>query len=137
MKVGRPTKYNPDNNKNVITLMMEGASITEVAAFLDISRETIYDWIDEKSPRYNRDFSYTIKKGLSLSEAWWEKKGRVNLENKDFNSTLWYMNMKNRFKWADRQTIDNNINSTGLTISVNESTAREIERLNDRTDKNI
>ena len=134
---GRPTKYNPENNENVIKLMSEGASITEVAALIGVVRETIWDWCNEESPRYNKVFSNTIKEGMALSEAWWEHQGRTSLRDSKFNSTLWYMNMKNRFKWADRQINDNNITATGLTISVNESVAKEIDKLNDRTDKDI
>lgn len=46
-----------------------------------------------------------------LSEAWWEEHGRLNLHNREFNSVLWYMNMKNRFGWRDR--IDSN-HSVGM-----------------------
>jgi len=94
---GRPGKYKPAMCEQVIALMSEGASLVEVSVKLGISRQTMYRWRDS-----NEEFCYTIKRGLELSEAWWEEKGRTNLENKSFNSTLWYMNMKNRFGWKDK-----------------------------------
>ena len=52
----------------------------------------------------NKEFSDTIKMGELLCERWWKDQGRLALHDKDsFNHGLWYMNMKNRFKWHDRQ----------------------------------
>lgn len=98
MAVGRPSKYDPKFCEVVITLMREGASIVEIAYELEVCRDTIYEWIEK-----HEDFSDAIKKGRDFSEGWWCKQGRRNIHNKEFNSTLWYMNMKNRFSWKDKQ----------------------------------
>lgn len=99
---GRPmksTKDFPDNWKELIlNKMKEGASKKEIIADLNIGSQLFYDLI-----KRDEEFSNTIKRGEDLEEAWWLKKGRENLENKGFNSVLWYMNMKNRFGWKDKQ----------------------------------
>lgn len=101
-KVGRPTKYKPEMCGIVIELMAEGASKIEVMAELGIWEEAFYSYI-----RKHEDFSQAVKKGTQLSAAWWERKGRVNLENGQFSYTGWYMNMKNRFGWTDKQDVHN------------------------------
>lgn len=102
MPRGRPRKELPDNWENtLIDLMSEGASITEVRAELGIWGQDTYDRFMEE----NEDFKRAIKTGELLSKAWWEKHGRSQLSNKEFNSTLWYMNMKNRFGWRDQQQV--------------------------------
>jgi hypothetical protein len=106
-EMGRPTKYKKEMCETVLELMKEGASQQEVLAVLDISNDTFYRWKKE-----NEEFSETIKRGIQLSQAWWERKGRISLDDRQFNSTLWYMNMKNRFKWADKQEVKNEGNIT-------------------------
>jgi hypothetical protein len=105
--MARPTKYKPEMCKVVIELMKEGASQEEVCGHLDISRDTFYRWKEE-----NKEFSDTVKRGIQLSQGWWEREGRISLRDRDFSYTGWYMNMKNRFKWADKQEIKNEGNVT-------------------------
>ena len=99
-KLGRPTKYRPEMCDTLVALMGEGASITEVSAALDISRETVYDWA-----KNNPVFSDALQRGLRNSEAWWERTGRTNLEAGSFRTGLWYANMKNRFGWRDKADV--------------------------------
>ena len=104
-EVGRPSKYKLEVCTQVIALMSEGASLVEVAAEIGVCRETIWDWTNQDSDRFIEEFSYTIKKGTQLSAAWWERTGRKSLWDKEFSYTGWYMNMKNRFGWRDKQEI--------------------------------
>lgn len=101
---GRPTIYDPDICNQVIELMREGASIEEVCYELDIAKQTFYNWC-EKYP----ELMDAKKRGTDLACGWWMKQGRVNLKDRDFSSTLFYMNMKNRFKWSDKHEVDNNV----------------------------
>lgn len=107
MSSGRPTKYSPEINDECIRMMREGASIVEIAYELNVARSTIYEW-----QKNNVEFSDTIKRGTDFSEGWWMKQGRININNKDFNSTLFYMNMKNRFGWVDKPAEKNNADDT-------------------------
>lgn len=104
-KGGRPTiKLTdlPDGwKKKIVDLSKEGASIVELSVELGVSRDTFYALCDRES-----EFSDTIKICKEYCEVWWLKKGRKNLENKDFSFTGWYMNMKNRFGWRDKTEID-------------------------------
>ena len=123
MKVGRPKKQLDilpnDWYKDVLELYSKGASDVEIKAL-------IYGWLNSFSndlwDRWMKEepiFSETIKKGRMLSNSWWESNGRQNLQNKDFNYTGWYMNMKNRFGWADK-TENKNDDSINITISTDE-----------------
>lgn len=103
MTRGRPTKYNPEMLNKIQEEMSHGASLLEVSVALDIDDNTLFDWCNEDSPRYKPKFSDAIKKGVRASEAWWQREGRTSLRDKDFSYTGWYMNMKNRFGWSDKQ----------------------------------
>lgn len=116
----------------VLGLYQSGASDVEVKAYIYSERGSFSNdlwerWIDEEP-----QFSETIKAGKMLSEAWWAKSGRVNLQNKDFSYTGWYMNMKNRFGWKDRSEIE----STNTNYNI-EPTPEEAARIKEGLDKSI
>lgn len=94
----RPTKYKKEYSDKIIKLMKKGYSIAEICLELDICRQTFYNWCEK-----NHEFLDAKKKGEDFSEGWWMKQGRESLKDRDFNYTGWYMNMKNRFGWADKQ----------------------------------
>ena len=115
-KVGRPTKYKPQMCETILELMKEGASLDEVRGELDISKDTLYRWKEDYE-----DFSDSIKRGVRMSQAWWEKQGRISLRDRDFNYTGWYMNMKNRFKWSDKKEFNN---EGSITVMVDTGISR-------------
>jgi len=97
----------------VLSFYEQGASDVEVKAYIYSVRRSFSNDLWNRWMSEEPQFSETIKVGKMLSEAWWSKEGRTNLKVKDFNYTGWYMNMKNRFGWKDKQEVEQ---SGGLTI---------------------
>lgn len=122
MTAGRPTDYKEEYCETIVDLMKDGASIAEVCRELNVAKDTFYNW-KKKHPK----FSDAIKEGLSLSQGWWEMKGRTGLDG-SVNSTMWFMNMKNRFgkikpdtqeediTWRDKQEVEAKVEAN-LTFS--------------------
>jgi len=98
MRKGRPTKYKPEYCDTIVDFMRDGASIVEFAASIGVSRDSVYEWA-----KNNPAFSDALKTAMELCEAWWTAQGRVHMMVKEFNHVLWYMQMKNRFGWRDKQ----------------------------------
>jgi hypothetical protein len=114
-RMGRPSKYKKEYCSRAIELFSEGKSVIQIAAELNVSRDTVYEW-----QKVYPEFSDSIKKGMTKSEAYWEHllqgaaAGLVNV-----NSAALIFLLKNRFQWKDRieQDIDlkGNMNITSLT----------------------
>lgn len=102
---------------DVLALYKEGGSDSEVWAMIYDWRGTFSNNLWERWMNEEPEFWETIKGGRKLAEAWWNRNGRKNLQNKDFNYTGWYMQMKNRFGWSDRVQQDN---TGSLSLNWNE-----------------
>lgn len=135
-EVGRPLEgieKLPEGWYNqVLVLYKEGASDVEVKALIYEWRGSFSNDLWERWIKDIEEFSETIKAGKMLSEAWWAKTGRKNLENKDFSYTGWYMNMKNRFGWKDKTEVE----SHNVNYNI-EPTAEEAQRIKDSLEKSI
>lgn len=90
---------------DILALYEVGASDVEIKAFIYSKRGSFSNDLWDRWMKEEEQFSETIKVGKMLSEAAWTKQGRENLKVKEFNYVGWYMNMKNRFGWADKQEI--------------------------------
>jgi len=110
--------------ESIINLSKKGASIVELAVELDISRQTLYN-LSER----DKHFLDTIKKCKRYCEAWWLSKGRTELENREFSYTGWYMNMKNRFGWADKKEIKEEVKKEVTTFNIDNLSLEELEQL--------
>lgn len=121
MSRGRPKSSIdlPDGWYNdVLSLYAEGASDVEIKAYVYQKRGSFSNDLWDRWLEEEQQFSETIKQGRMLSEAWWAKTGRKNLGNKEFSYTGWYMNMKNRFGWKDKQEVEQKTEHSG-GISIN------------------
>ena len=138
---GRPTKYEKDLCYKLILFMAEGNSQLSTLVELGISAVTFYDWtneyisaskgdrgameyMDEKgqisyrklNTNFKPDFLKSVKIGQKLCQKWWETIGKDNLHNKDFNNTMYMMQMQNRFGWSRRLDGKIDINETHREI---------------------
>jgi hypothetical protein len=93
-------------------MFANGESVVEVSAKLGINQDTCHSWVKQYPA-----FAAAYKLGLELSEAWWQEMGRLGAVGKvKINPPTWIFNMKNRFKWTDRQ--DTNHSGTLQLIEI-------------------
>jgi transcriptional regulator with XRE-family HTH domain len=93
-KGGRPTDYRPEHCARVIELGREGKSRAQIAAALDVSRQTIATW--EKT---HPGFLDAMTRAHDLALAWWEDQGARGIwAGKAFNATAFGLQMRNRFQ---------------------------------------
>jgi len=89
--------------KKLIKLGEGGASMTKFADYIGMQKATMLNKMKDWP-----ELDYAIKGALQKSEMWWEDQGQENLKNKEFNATLYMMNMSNRFNWRRKDDLTTN-----------------------------
>jgi hypothetical protein len=92
----------PEWRKTLVDLYDQGASDVEVMRALRLSPSAFEALAKDQ---LESDFGELVAFGHTLSKAWWMQQGRTNLHTKGFQTSLYTINMKNRFGWSEKQEI--------------------------------
>jgi hypothetical protein len=127
-----PKIWNEEIKQKILDAYKEGQSDIATIVILDLTKETFYKLMrtdTENLGEIELDFVDSIKKGRTLSQAWWEEIGRKGAVGAidSFNNGAFVFNMKNRFKpkgydstWADKvETHNTNSNSEKVDVQIN------------------
>jgi len=93
MPAGRPSSYDPSYCERVIELGREGCSVVEMAADIGVHRNTLETMWTEAHPQ----FLEALTHARQLSQAWWERAGRIGMIENNINSSIWSRSMAARF----------------------------------------
>lgn len=100
MSGGRPSDYRPEYCEQVIQLGRAGKSKAQIAAELDVCRNTLDNWAGT-----HPEFLNALTRARDFAQAWWEDKAQTGLEQSGFNASLWSRSMAARFPddYTERQ----------------------------------
>lgn len=115
--IGRPTKYKAEYCDLLVKHMKDGFSFESFGAHpVCVHKDTLYEWVKKHD-----EFADAKKRAEIECLKFWERIGIRGATGKiaNFNAASFIFNMKNRFKWTDRQeqSIDESANE--IKISYN------------------
>jgi len=126
--MARPTEYREEFCGRVIEMGRKGKSKAQIAAGLDVSRQTLDNWA-----AVHPEFLDAVKAARDLALAWWEDQGQTGLTAEKFNATAFIFQVKNRFRddYADRTAHELTGKNGGpiQTVDLSEATNDDLDRL--------
>lgn len=93
-------KYSKLMPSVVVSMMYEGAHVSEICRELLITRSTFYNYLKNEV-----EFKAAYELGKVLAEGWHHHSARTNLANENYNPVLWQMIMRNRFGFAEHRLV--------------------------------
>jgi hypothetical protein len=113
----------PEWRKLLLGLYDQGAADPEVMRALSLSPRSWELLIDSE----DTEFGSMVEFGQLLSQAWWLTQGRINLTTRNFNTSLYSFQMKNRFEWTDKT--EQSIKGLDYKNTDNKDLAKEVDEL--------
>jgi transposase len=110
MPAGRPPDYKPEYCEKIVELGRQGLSIVEMAAEIGVAHRCT---IEKDWPEQYPEFSEAFTRAKLLSQAWWEKTGRVGMIEEPggvkLNQGIWSRSMAARFPhdWRENSKVEN------------------------------
>jgi len=135
LDVGRPSKYKEEYCDMLIAHMGEGYSYESFAGIISVNRDTMYAW-EKEFAQFSDAKKTAIEKGLifweklgidhilNISESDSSGPGMTSSRSKSLNAAIWVFNMKNRFKWRDKQADEASDININLTLADQMAKAR-------------
>jgi hypothetical protein len=114
--------YDPALCEFVPDLFKNGESDAEVAVAIGISKHTFYDWINE-----HPEFKRAVQCGRSQAECIFQIAGReASLGQRDINSRVWEINMRNRYDFDQSKDKSNDVNDTEKEANILKATTEKL-----------
>ena len=107
----------------MIELGRLGKSRTQIAAELDVDRDTLANW-----ERAHPEFFGAMRRARELALAWWEDEGQKGVWERGFNANAYRLQVTNRFpdEWRDKRSHEHT--GTDGTALVPEPSDRELAK---------
>jgi hypothetical protein len=94
---GRPSQYRPEYCQRAIDYMRQGYSVTALAGHLEVSKDTVYDWIN----RYP-DFCHAVSMGRAARVAALEHKLLSTSQGVGVTAAIFALKNADPDEWQDR-----------------------------------
>jgi hypothetical protein len=120
---GRPSLYRPEYCERVLEFGREGMSVVEMAAEIGVSRNAL----EERWPEAHEEFREAFARARELSQAWWERQGRVGLTAERFNAQVYSRSMAARFPKDWRESKEQRVTGAdGGAVQIESGLAPEL-----------
>ena len=90
--------YKPEMCEMAYDILAQGDGVAAVCAALNIAASTYARWLNEYP-----DFNSACSRGRMLGKAWWDKKGKKHVGDKNFNDRL-YATRVAQLYWREFRT---------------------------------
>lgn len=123
---GRKKLFNQKYHRQIIESMKKGQGISYFAAKIGVSKQTVYNWINE-----NKEFKESFEIAQTACQAYWENLALNNALKAQGNGNQIQYQLSKRFKndYGDTASVNiYNTNNQNVTKPLEEMTRIELEK---------